>query len=62
MRCASCQHENPEGQPFCAECGRRLLGAPAGAREPAEALPQGSVLQDRYVITERLGQGGMGAV
>jgi predicted nucleic acid-binding Zn ribbon protein len=24
MRCPVCQHENPQGQKFCGECGARL--------------------------------------
>src|SRR5678816_2176264 len=64
MRCPTCQHDNPEGAPFCAECGSRLLAAvpPAIVAGPTGTLPQAMVLQDRYVISEKLGQGGMGAV
>lgn len=64
MRCPTCQHDNPASQPFCSECGQRLVTPPdSAAAEPATgALPQQTVLQDRYVITNRLGQGGMGAV
>lgn len=63
MLCPTCQHNNPDGQPFCAECGRRLSEPSATPGGPATgALPQQTVLQGRYVIGDRLGQGGMGAV
>src|ERR671928_924303 len=63
MRCPTCQHDNPDAAPFCAECGSRLtlVAAPIVAG-PTGTLPQQTVLQDRYVITQKLGQGGMGAV
>src|SRR5437870_1073794 len=67
MRCPTCQSDNPDGTPFCAECGTRLNaaalsglgGVPAA---PTGRLPQQTVLQDRYIISQKLGQGGMGAV
>ena len=60
MRCPTCQSENPDGAPFCGECGTRL--SPGAAGPATGALPRPTVLQDRYVLGERLGQGGMGAV
>jgi serine/threonine protein kinase, bacterial len=63
MRCSTCQHDNPPGAPFCAECGSRLqAAAPPIVAGPTGTLPQATVLQERYVITQKLGQGGMGAV
>src|SRR3989454_10946036 len=40
MRCPSCQHENPETQKFCGECGTRL-GATAPAPGAAAISPGG---------------------
>ena len=62
MRCPTCQFDNAPGQQFCAECGRRLGDIAIPGAEATGALPAQTLLQDRYVITGRLGQGGMGAV
>ena len=49
MRCSTCQHDNPDGAPFCAECGSRLqIATPVQmVAGPTGTLPQATVLQER---------------
>ncbi len=64
MQCPVCHASNPDSVLFCTECGVRLTGtfsSPPVAL-PTGTLPQQTVLQGRYIIEEKLGQGGMGAV
>ncbi|MBO9336444.1 MAG: protein kinase [Roseiflexus sp.] len=64
MRCPVCNASNPDGAPFCAECGVRLTDTlrPPSVAPPTSTPLQQTVLQGRYIIEEKLGQGGMGAV
>lgn len=68
MRCPTCQTENALGTAFCVECGTRLVTTSRPSAQqlsttpPTGAIPQQTVLQNRYVIAQKLGQGGMGAV
>jgi serine/threonine-protein kinase len=54
-KCPACQQDNPEENTFCAKCG-----APLGVS--AKALEIGSMLENRYRISQALGHGGMGSV
>src|SRR5215213_7406528 len=59
MLCPHCHNENPAGAATCAVCKGAL--ALAGGHQTG-ALPAQTLLQERYLIGRRIGQGGMGAV
>ncbi len=54
--CSVCGNPQPTTATFCANCGSPLFGWGTGL------LPQNFILQRRYTIIRRVGQGGMGAV
>ena len=77
LNCPSCQHPLPEEALFCSSCGtatakilkttiRNSPETDAGLRSPKvghDPDPRvGLVLDSKYQLIERLGQGGMGAV
>lgn len=73
-RCPNCQTENRPGARFCLKCGTALAPAPAPPPPPEPVsdrptpnlgtgrLPAQSYLANRYIILQKVGQGGMGAV
>ncbi len=67
MKCAKCQHENPEDSTFCGKCATRLgidaqLSFTKILETSQEELTEGSLLAGRYRVIEELGLGGMGKV
>lgn len=70
MTCPYCGNEHHQGELFCTECGAQLADSSIEAvsvqkpeKGPAEGLVPGTSLQEgRYIITQALGEGGMGSV
>jgi serine/threonine-protein kinase len=58
--CLRCGAQNIAGARFCSNCASSLTSAPVAAM--TGMLAANATLQSRYVITRKLGQGGMGAV
>jgi serine/threonine protein kinase len=57
LTCSTCGHDNQAGVHFCNWCGTTLNGSATGL------LPSRSLLRaGRYLILEKIGKGGMGAV
>ena len=59
--CATCQAQNRSNARFCLNCGTPLYGRTPPAN-PTGQLPVNSLLNNRYLILGRIGQGGMAAV
>ena len=69
VTCTNCYHTNRIDAKFCGGCGRTL---PSQQRQPVWGrqsfglgtgmLPSNSMINNRYLITQKIGQGGMGAV
>jgi serine/threonine protein kinase len=67
--CSSCRSLNRLGAKFCGKCGGLLPsqvqpttwgGYPVGSR--TGMLPTNSIINNRYIIIQKVGQGGFGAV
>lgn len=59
--CPKCSTQNRNNARFCATCGRTLIPSP-GFGGSTGLLPPNAILQGRYLIQKKIGQGGMGAV
>jgi len=69
VKCPNCQHSNPDDTVYCGNCATALTqaGPPPPAltktlESPAYVLPKGSLIAEKYSITEEIGRGGMGVV
>lgn len=62
VMCPRCGAPNLPGARFCSNCAATLPSAPVAALGVTGMLAPNALLQSRYVITRKLGQGGMGAV
>lgn len=60
--CSRCGAQNVAGSRFCSACGNALTGPLPPASSLTGLLPTNALLQSRYLILRKLGQGGMGAV
>ena len=60
--CPRCGTQNFHGARFCSNCANALTSVPVTAPGMTGLLAPNALLQSRYVITRKLGQGGMGAV
>lgn len=56
LTCPHCHAQNKSNARFCIACGKSLVANATGM------LPPNAVLQSRYIILGKLGQGGFGAV
>jgi tRNA A-37 threonylcarbamoyl transferase component Bud32 len=58
--CANCQTANQDISRFCFRCGQPLVAAPTSAG--GSVLAPNMLLRGRYLVLQKLAEGGMGAV
>jgi len=59
-KCPNCKTENSDTAKFCCDCGKFLMIPRSEAR--TEPLPEGDILEGRYIIKNLIKSGGMAAI
>lgn len=62
LTCPACGAENPTQARYCLQCAAALRGASLQSGLGTGMLQANALLQERYIVVRRVGQGGMGAV
>jgi len=60
MLCPRCSTANPKGTAFCGKCGFSLAGTVVTEAEPDPLI--GALVDGRFLVKRKLGEGGMGVV
>ena len=58
--CSKCNSPNPKDTVFCGKCGERLVDDSSSDAKEDPLI--GSFVGDRFLVHEKLGEGGMGVV
>jgi len=66
-QCPKCNTKNPDDSKYCKECAAPLKSPEDASvtkivEAPAEKLPKGTIIADKYKVLKKIGGGGMGVV